>query len=1113
MSSLSGPEGARSEALTTSHDRGPEGAWYQDAIIYEVHVRAFADANADGVGDFKGLTSKLDYLRDLGVTAIWVLPFYPSPLRDDGYDIADYLSINPAYGTMADFKRFLREAHERELKVITELVINHTSDQHPWFQRARKAPPGSTERDFYVWSDTTGLYQDARIIFQDTETSNWAWDPVANAYYWHRFFSHQPDLNFENPAVQEALFEVLDFWLDAGVDGLRLDAVPYLFERDGTMCENLPETHDFLKKLRSRMDSKYDDRMFLAEANQWPEDSVAYFGDGDECHVAFHFPLMPRLFMSLRMENRFPIIDILEQTPEIPESAAWAIFLRNHDELTLEMVTDEERDYMYRVYASDPQARINVGIRRRLAPLLGNNRREIELMNGLLLSLPGTPVLYYGDEIGMGDNMYLGDRNGVRTPMQWSGDRNAGFSEANPQRLYFPVVTDPEYHYETVNVAVQRENPNSLWWWTKRALALRRATPELSMGKIEFVHNENPKVLTFLRTLGEKAVLVVVNLSRHVQPVEVDLGRFEGVEPVELFGRTSFPEIGSNPYSLTIGPHEFYWFALELAAQPDTPVETPRINLRGELATVFRARAQLERALREDIQGRRWFRSKADRISAVNLVDRLDLPGTEAVIAFLRVEYMGREAETYVMPLALATGIEAGRLEGESPAAVIAEVRSGAESGLLYDATIDPDFVKALVVLSSGRKKVKGRVLTMSANGVAGGRVAASDVREESVRIGEAEQTNTSIVIGERYIMKVIRKLEPGSNPEVELGQFLHERAGFEHTSRIRGVVEVADRSDSALLALIQDFIPNEGDAWSHTSNNVVLTLEHISAQRNELGNPPRPRHPLDVPERELDLARNVLGPLYHEASLLGQRTAEMHLALASAPDDPVFKPERLTTLYQRSLYQSVRSSVRSSFGLLRKQRPQLNPVQLELADSVLDKESALLQDLRSITREKIDARRIRVHGDYHLGQVLFTGNDFVIIDFEGEPMRALSERRIKRLGLRDVAGMLRSYQYTSLMSLRTMVEAGAGEPGDDEWLAEWADAITRWLASAFLHGYLDTADENPIVPSNQIHLRWLLDALLVEKAAYELEYELNNRPDWVDIPLRGILAAATSLG
>jgi maltose alpha-D-glucosyltransferase / alpha-amylase len=531
-----------------------ESRWYQDAIIYELHVRAFQDSNGDGVGDFRGLTERLDYLQDLGVTAVWLLPFYPSPLRDDGYDISDYRSINPAYGTMGDFKRFLKAAHERNLRVITELVINHTSDQHPWFQRARRAAPGAVERDFYVWSDTPDRYADARIIFQDTETSNWSWDPVAGAYYWHRFFSHQPDLNFENPAVHRAIYGALDHWLDLGVDGLRLDAVPYLYEEEGTMCENLPATHEFLRRLRSRVDSRYEDRMLLAEANQWPEEAVAYFGDGDECHMCFHFPLMPRLFMAVRMENRFPIIDILDQTPPAPEGAAWAIFLRNHDELTLEMVTDEERDYMYRVYARDRQARINLGIRRRLAPLLGNNRRELELMNALLFSLPGTPVLYYGDEIGMGDNIYLGDRNAVRTPMQWSADRNAGFSRANPQRLYLPVINDPEYHYEAVNVEAQQANPNSLWWWMKRMIALRRSIPALSAGALAFLSPDNPKVLAFERRLDGESVLVVANLSRHVQAVELDLGHHAGLRPTEVFGRAPFPVVGDHPYPLTLGP-------------------------------------------------------------------------------------------------------------------------------------------------------------------------------------------------------------------------------------------------------------------------------------------------------------------------------------------------------------------------------------------------------------------------------------------------------------------------------------------------------------------------------------------------------------------------------
>src|SRR3954464_3100932 len=471
--------------------------WYKDAVIYEVHVRAFADGNGDGIGDFVGLTEKIDYIADLGVNTIWLLPFYPSPLKDDGYDIADYTTVHQSYGTLDDFKTFLDVAHARGLKVITELVINHTSDQHPWFQAARRAPPGSPERDFYVWSDTPDKYRGVRIIFQDFEPSNWSWDPVAKAYYWHRFYAHQPDLNYDNPAVIAAILPLVDYWFDLGVDGLRLDAAPYLYEREGTNCENLPETHDFLKHLRRHVDARFPDRMLLAEANQWPEDAIAYFGTGDECHMAFHFPVMPRLFMAVRMEDRYPIIDILQQTPPIPDTCQWAMFLRNHDELTLEMVTDEERDYMYRAYATDPQARINLGIRRRPAPLLGNDRRKIELMLGLLCSLPGTPVLYYGDEIGMGDNFYLGDRNGVRTPMQWSGDRNAGFSRANPQKLFLPVVIDPEYHFEALNVEAQQNNPSALLWWVKRLLAARKRTQAFGRGTLAFLQPDNYKVLAF----------------------------------------------------------------------------------------------------------------------------------------------------------------------------------------------------------------------------------------------------------------------------------------------------------------------------------------------------------------------------------------------------------------------------------------------------------------------------------------------------------------------------------------------------------------------------------------------------------------------------------------
>ena len=1101
--------------MTTSfeaHERSGSVAWYHDAIIYEIHVRAFADANADGIGDFKGLTSRLDYLRDLGVTAIWLLPFYPSPLRDDGYDIADYKSINPAYGTMTDFRQLLREAHKRDMKVITELVINHTSDQHPWFQRARTAPPGSPERDFYVWSDDPDLYRDARIIFQDTETSNWTWDPVANAYFWHRFFSHQPDLNFENPAVHEAIFDALAFWLDMGVDGLRLDAIPYLYERDGTMSENLPETHAFLRELRARVDAKYEDRMLLAEANQWPEDAVAYFGNGDECNMCFHFPLMPRLFMSLRMENRFPIIDILEQTPPIPENSAWAIFLRNHDELTLEMVTDEERDYMYRVYGHDPQTRINVGIRRRLAPLLGNNRREIELMKALLLSLPGTPVLYYGDEIGMGDNVYLGDRNGVRTPMQWSGRRNAGFSDANPQQLYSPVITDPEYHYETINVEVQRDNPNSLWWWMKRALSLRKGMPELSRGSLEFVANDNPKVLSYLRTLGDCSVLVVANLSRHIQPVALELPGLEGVEPVELFGRTRFPPVGPTPYRLAIGPHDFYWFRLDRSeTEIEEPDGLPRVVVPGELSGVYSSKRQLESVLLADISNRRWFRSKAQTISGGHLIDRIELPEAGSVIVFLQVEYVEQSPELYAVPLAIAAGVDADRLRLEAPAAAIAEIQGQTGNGVLFDASYDPGFSAALVAIAASRRKLRGQTLTVGAVSMANYRKLAGEIADRPVRVSGVEQSNTSVIFGEELIMKLFRKIEIGHNPEFEVGRFLTEKAHFAHTPATRGGLNIEVGGEQAAFAIVQQYVPNLGDAWTHTLDSLGLIFEQVAARRAELGRPPRPKHPLDIADDEIDYFRDLIGMPLHEAVLLGARTGEMHLALMSDPDDPVFAPQRLTTLYQRSLYQSTRSSVKNSFNLLRRRRSRLTPTQADLADLVLAREHDLLEDLRSITTEKIDAVRIRIHGDYHLGQVLFTGDDFVIIDFEGEPQRPLSERRIKRLGLRDVAGMLRSYQYTTQMGLRAALEGGVEEPDHAEVLSEWADALARWLGAALLRGYLTSVEGTPIVPDDRTHMRRLLDTLVLDKAAYELGYELNNRPDWVDIPLRGLLLASTA--
>ena len=662
----------------------PEAYWYKDAIIYELHVRAFEDSDGDGIGDFKGLTSKLDYLRDLGVSALWLLPFYPSPLKDDGYDIADYTDIHPIYGNLADFQQFLDEAHKRGLRVITELVLNHTSDQHPWFKRARRAAPGTPERDFYVWSDTPEKYQDARVIFKDFEHSNWSWDPVAKAYYWHRFYAHQPDLNWDNPAVEKTMTEVIDFWLGLGVDGLRLDAVPYLFEREGTSCENLPETHAALKRLRAHVDAKYQDRMLLAEANQWPEDAAAYFGQGkgDECHTAFHFPLMPRLFMSLQIEDRFPIVDILDQTPSLPESGQWVLFLRNHDELTLEMVTDEERDYMYRMYADDPQARINLGIRRRLAPLLGNNRRKIELMTALLFALPGTPVIYYGDEIGMGDNFYLGDRNGVRTPMQWSADRNAGFSPGNAQRLYLPVIIDPEYHYEAVNVEVQQNNPQSLLWWMKRMIALRRRSQVFGRGTLEFVPNENRKVLAFTRAYGKETLLLVANLSRFVQHVELNLSRFVGKAPVELMGRTELPPIGPQPYPLMLGPHGFYMLLLETAGVEERGDGLPEFTVTSWQEALQPPRALAEDALIEHVRRQGWAGDKADLLRYARL---RGLYALDADVALARLATEpGVEAVSYLVPVGFAVGEHAEEIKTRHPASIIARLAVAGSEGVLY---------------------------------------------------------------------------------------------------------------------------------------------------------------------------------------------------------------------------------------------------------------------------------------------------------------------------------------------------------------------------------------------------------------------------------------------
>ena len=1110
------------KAPAAAHAGEDDGLWYKDAIIYQVHVRAYSDSDGDGMGDFAGLTQKLDYLQDLGVGAVWLLPFYPSPLRDDGYDIADYMDVHGSYGTLRDFTTFLREAHSRGIRVITEVVLNHTSDEHPWFKRARRAPAGGKWRDYYVWSDSPDKYRSARVIFKDFETSNWAWDPLAHAYYWHRFYSHQPDLNFESPDVKRSLMQVVDFWLAMGVDGLRLDAVPYLYEREGTSCENLPETHAFLRGLRSHIDERFPGRMLLAEANQWPEDAAAYFGEGNECHMNFHFPLMPRLFMAVHMEDRFPIIDILEQTPQIPDNCQWAMFLRNHDELTLEMVTDEDRDYMYRVYAQDTQARINLGIRRRLAPLLGNNRRRIELMNGLLFSLPGAPIVYYGDEIGMGDNIYLGDRNGVRTPMQWSGDRNAGFSRANPQRLFLPVIVDPEYHYETVNVEAQQGNPNSLFWWMKRLIALRKKHRALARGTIEFLHAENRKVLAFVRKYEDETVLVIANLSRFTQFAELDMSAYRGATPVELFGWTEFPRIGELPYFLTLGPHSFYWFSLQSPKVDgaQTPPSEPSVRVvmvasSWEEMLEGRGRLRLETVLPDYMRDRRWFRGKARAIQSVAIAEVIELPEVasdlESRILLVRADYIEGESETYLVPVAFASGKKAERVLLDWPDTVIARVQmQGSQtSGVVYEATANKDFLRLLVDGVARNRRFKGEsgelVCVRLERELR--ETAASGLEPNVLR---TEQSNTSITFGDRYIMKLIRKPDPGVDQDLEIGRFLTEHAPEVSTPIVAGYLEYQRRRQQPMtLGILQELVPSEGSAWGYTLDSLATYFERVlSRQAGDIPPAPVPAGSLlELMTQEVpDLAADLMGSYIQSAELMGRRTGELHVALASATDDPNFAPEPFTPFYQRSVYQSLRGMVARVFPLLAKKRRDFPDDVRALADAVIAAQKTVMDRFHSVVDRRLSGMRIRTHGDYHLGQLLYTGKDFVIIDFEGEPARPMSERRLKRSALRDAAAMLRSFHYAAYAAVRSQVSVGIVRPEHVERVEGWARYWVAWASAAYLRGYMEAANSAPILPQTPEEVEVLLNAFLLEKALYEIAYELNNRPDWVRIPLTGVL-------
>ncbi|CAN5252453.1 maltose alpha-D-glucosyltransferase [soil metagenome] len=1074
--------------------------WFKDAIVYQLHIKAFYDADNDGTGDLRGLIEKLDYIESLGVTAIWLLPFYPSPLRDDGYDIADYRSVNPRYGNMRDFRRFVRAAHERNLRVITELVINHTSDQHRWFQRARHAKPGSAARNFYVWSDSDQKYTGTRIIFLDTESSNWAWDPEAQAYYWHRFYSHQPDLNFDNPRVLREMFNVLHHWLGMGVDGLRLDAVPYLCEREGTNNENLPETHAILKQIRTEVDRHYPDRMLLAEANQWPEDTQQYFGNGDECHMAFHFPLMPRMYMATAQEDRHPITDIMRQTPEIPPNCQWAIFLRNHDELTLEMVTDQERDYLWNFFAGDARMRLNLGIRRRLAPLMGNDRRRIELLNSLLLSMPGTPIVYYGDEIGMGDNIYLGDRDGVRTPMQWTPDRNGGFSRADPARLYLPAIMDPGYGYEAVNVEAQQRSASSLLNWTKQMIGVRRQHRAFGRGSLRFIFPGNRKVCAYLRELEDDVILCVVNLSRSAQAVELDLREFKGRVPIEILGREPFPPIGELPYLLTLAGHGFLWFMLETEADvplwhedmPQPPPEFVTLVLREAWRSLRGGREEQMLAghvLPDYLPRQRWFAAKDAQIESTSLATAVELPDSEGgfLLAVVDVRLKHLEAsQRYFVPLGMSLDADVSPGSALLPF-TLAKFRQERRTGPIYDAMVEPRFALRVVDhmrAGTGLDAGDGGMVRFSASP----QLRALDIDASSdVQRMSAEQSNTSVIIGERAVFKIFRQLESGTHPEIEIGRFLTDVAGFANTPALLGAAEQASNDGkTTALGVLQAFVRNQGDGWSHAINYLTRVLDEARLTLDEA---------LTPAER--------FGLYLEQARIIGLRTAELHHALAQDRKNPAFRPEPAREKHMRRWHRDARRQARNAFSMLRKARRKLDPVVAERADELLERRHECLARIDAAVQGRIDAAVTRLHGDYHLGQVLIVENDIYIIDFEGEPARSLEDRRRKSSPLKDVAGMLRSFDYAAAVALNQQAEQHAGSASNlDELTQTWRAAVR----AVFLEAYRAGAAGSAGFPEDPVRFGRLLDLFVLEKACYEICYEAANRPKWLGVPIGGVL-------
>ena len=1089
--------------------------WYKDAIIYELHVKAFFDGNGDGVGDFRGLIAKLDYLQELGVNTLWLLPFYPSPLRDDGYDIADYHNVHPSYGEMADFRTFIDEAHRRGLRVITELVVNHTSDQHPWFQAARCAPAGSVKRDYYVWSDTDTRYAGTRIIFSDTETSNWAWDDEAQAYYWHRFFSHQPDLNFAHPHVGKALMKVMRFWFDAGVDGMRLDAVPYLCEREGTNNENLPETHAILKTLRAELDAHYSDRMFLAEANQWPEDVREYFGDGDECHMAYHFPLMPRMYMAIAQEDRHPIVEIMEQTPDIPDACQWAIFLRNHDELTLEMVTDRERDYLYEFYASNPQARLNLGIRRRLAPLLDNDRHRIELMNLLLMTMPGSPILYYGDEIGMGDNLLLGDRDGVRTPMQWSGRANGGFSRADPERLYLPAIDDPVYGYGGVNVESQHHNPYSLLNWMRRLISMRKMHRAFGRGTLRFLRPGNRKILVYLREHEGEAILCVANLSRAPQAVELDLSAFRTRVPVELMGRSRFPPIGDLPYLLTLGGYGFYTFRLaadveapswheERPISPDLPVlvlvDSGWRTLFGRAENgeglnelmVRRARDQLEREIiPRFLDAQVWFGDRDATIEKTTLGTMYEWSTADGnwLLGTVALSLAGGIVRRYTIPLALAWEDEDEARLAAMLHATLAKVRRRARVGIVFDAFWDDRFCCALVgamergeTLPFGEGQVKFNA-TSAYPGYHCGDGTPMIVREVS------EHGRLRVNLDDRLVMKAYRWLLEGVHPELEVSRFLTETAMFSHIPQLAGTAEYVDNAGRhATLLILERYAENQGDARSWTLNYLELCLDEARASGVE--GPPEVRH-----AAYLDMMKTV-----------GQRTAEFHQALALPDPAGAFGTEPLAPEDVIDWVGETRHAMDALYDTLAARAANLSPATQAIAQSVIAARPKLYRRIMRAASVRLDVLKARGHGNFHLGQVWLTNKDCLIANYGGEPGQTWAQRRAKQLPLADVAGMLLSLGEVGATAL---ARVASDSPDAGTLLQQEVDMWEGLARRTFFRSYRRTMGEHRVHPADPNTAEALLTLFLARRAIADAREALDRVAPGTAAALRRVLQVA----